>query len=169
MNDIASPDLALVQSFKAAMRSLASTVTIITTREADEHHGMAATAVTSLSTQPPSLLVCVNQTASMHGPLRAAERFCVNLLGVQHGPLCEAFGGALTGADRFGVGDWRSDGEGVRYLVDAAANIFCTLDHQVDYGTHTIFIGRVDEVRVLPHAEPLLYFSGGIGKFAALD
>jgi flavin reductase (DIM6/NTAB) family NADH-FMN oxidoreductase RutF len=163
-----SDTAALVRDFKAAMRSLASTVTVITTRDNDEHHGMAATAVTSLSTQPPSLLVCVNQSASLHGPIQTAARFCVNLLTVQHAPLVEAFGGTLTGAARFGVGDWRSDGEGVRYLSDAAANIFCTLDHKVDYGTHTIFIGRVEQVRVLPNAEPLLYYSGGVGTFTAL-
>ena len=64
-----STPLDLGHQFRLAMRKLASTVTVLTTREADEHHGMAATAVTSLSTEPPSLLVCVNRSASLHDPL----------------------------------------------------------------------------------------------------
>ena len=163
MDQQALPDLGL--QFRAAMRKLASTVTVITTREADEHHGMAATAVTSLSVDPPSLLVCVNQGASMHDVLHRSQLFCVNLLGVQHGPLCDAFGGKLTGAARFAVGTWLSDGDGVRYLADAPANIFCRLEEQHSFATHTIFIGRVEDVRVSVDGEPLLYQAGAIGSF----
>lgn len=164
--DATPPDLG--QQFRLAMRKLASTVTVLTTREADEHHGMAATAVTSLSTEPPSLLVCINRSASMHDPLHRSQLFCVNLLGVQHGPLCDAFGGKLTGAARFAVGDWASDGDGVRYLTDAPANIFCRLEQQHVYGTHTIFIGRVESIRVDPEGQPLLYQAGGIGGFTPM-
>lgn len=164
--DAIRPDLG--HQFRLAMRKLASTVTVLTTREADEHHGMAATAVTSLSTEPPSLLVCINRSASMHDPLHRSQLFCVNLLGVQHGPLCDAFGGKLTGAARFAVGDWASDGDGVRYLTDAPANIFCRLEQQHVYGTHTIFIGRVESIRVDPEGQPLLYQAGGIGGFTPM-
>jgi flavin reductase (DIM6/NTAB) family NADH-FMN oxidoreductase RutF len=158
-----APDLGV--QFRAAMRKLASTVTVITARDADEHHGMAATAVTSVSMDPPSLLVCVNQATTMHGALHLGSVFCVNLLGVQHGPLCDAFGGKLAGAARFGVGEWTSDEDGVRFLADAPANIFCRLEQQHAYGTHSIFIGRVERVRVLEAGQPLLYQAGGIGGF----
>lgn len=163
MQTVMTQDVGL--QFRAAMRKLASTVTVITARDANEHHGMAATAVTSLSMDPPSLLVCVNRTASMHDVLHPTQLFCVNLLGVQHGPLCDAFGGKLTGAARFGVGQWASGEDGVRYLVDAPANIFCRLEQQHSYGTHTIFIGRVEAVRVVETGEPLLYQAGAIGGF----
>jgi len=158
----------LGQQFRAAMRKLASTVTVVTTREADEHHGMAATAVTSLSADPPSLLVCVNRTAAMHDTLHRTQEFCVNLLGEQHGPLCDAFGGKLHGAARFGVGVWASDDNGVRYLTDAPANIFCRLEQQHSYGTHTIFIGRVESIRVADEGLPLLYSNGTMGGFRPL-
>ena len=131
-------------------------------------HGMAATAVTSLSVDPPSLLVCVNRTASMHDVVERNAAFCINLLGEQHGALCEAFGGKLTGAARFGVGEWASDADGLRYLTDAPANLFCKLEQQYSFGTHTIFIGRVERVRVMPDGDPLLYYAGGIGRFQAL-
>ncbi len=167
LDQTALPDLG--QQFRSAMRKLASTVTVITSREANEHHGMAATAVTSLSVDPPSLLVCVNQAASMHDVLHRSQSFCVNLLGVQHGPLCDAFGGKLVGAERFAVGTWTSDGDGVRYLTDAPANIFCRLEEQHSFATHTIFIGRVERVRVAEYGEPLLYQAGAIGRFLPIS
>jgi flavin reductase (DIM6/NTAB) family NADH-FMN oxidoreductase RutF len=158
----------LNQLFRAAMRKLAATVTVVTTREADEHHGMAATAVTSLSADPPSVLVCVNRSASMHDPMHRSQMFCINLLGEQHGPLCEAFGGKLTGAARFGVGTWDTDENGVRYLTDAPANLFCRLEQQHIYGTHSIFVGRVERIRVDADSQPLLYSGGAMGGFKPL-
>jgi flavin reductase (DIM6/NTAB) family NADH-FMN oxidoreductase RutF len=157
----------LAQNFRFAMRKLAATVTVVTTHEDGEHHGMAATAVTSLSVEPPSLLVCVNQTASMHDVVHRRQFFCINLLGHQHGPLCDAFGGKLTGSARFGVGDWAEDESGLRYLTDAPASLICRLDQHHIYGTHTIFIGRVERVRLSEAGEPLLYQAGRIGKFLA--
>ena len=157
----------LAQQFRSAMRKLAATVNIVTTHHGDEHHGMAATAVTSLSFEPPSLLVCVNQTASMHDVVHRRQAFCINILGQQHGPLCEAFGGKLSGAERFRVGDWAADDGGLRYLTDAPANIFCRLDQHHRYATHTIFIGRVERVRLADSSAPLLYQAGGIGRFTA--
>ncbi len=162
--DIAT-DADLAQQFRAAMRRLAATVTVVTTREGDEHHGMAATAVTSLSVDPPSLLVCVNQSASMHDIVHRRQAFCINILGQQHGPLCEAFGGKLAGAERFKVGDWAEDDGGLRYLTDAPANIFCVMEQHHRYATHTIFIGRVQRIRLADQSDPLLYYAGGIGRF----
>lgn len=164
-NDVADD---LARSFRAAMRKLAATVTVVTTRDADGDHGMAATAVTSLSTSPPSLLVCVNRSASMHEPLRLSGRFCVNLLGTQHAALVHAFGGGLEGAARFGVGAWRHDGDGVGYLADAAAILFCTLEQSHAYGTHTIFIGQVDEARIADGIASMLWGEGGAGRFSEL-
>ena len=150
------------------MRKLASTVTVLTTLDADEHHGMAATAVTSLSVDPPSLLVCVNRAASMHEAVTRSQLFCINLLGVQHGSLVDAFGGRLAGPARFAVGNWSTDASGLRYLTDSPANIFCRLEQQHSYGTHTIFIGRVERILVMEAGRPLLYQDGGIGKFSAI-
>ncbi len=66
--------------FRKAMRRLASAVTVISTAHDDRRHGMTATAVTSVSSAPPSLLACINRSASLHAPLLASRRFCVNIL-----------------------------------------------------------------------------------------
>jgi flavin reductase len=95
--------IALAAEFKAAMRQLASTVSLVTTQENGDWHGMAATAVASLSAEPPSLLVCINQSASMHGPTARSSHFCINMLGRHQAALCENFG-KLKGVERFTVG-----------------------------------------------------------------
>ncbi len=158
----------VADGFRSAMRRLAASVCVVTTRNGDMHQGMAASSVTSLSMQPPSLLVCINKSVAMHAAVHGAKLFCVNLLGENHGPVCDAFGGKLTGPERFTVGDWRESQQGLRYLADAPAAIICRLDAAHDYGTHTICIGAVEQVLLSEHGSPLLYHEGGMGKFIRL-
>lgn len=154
------PNDALISDFKGAMRRLASTIAIITTRHDDTWHGMAATAVTSVTTDPPCLLIAVNRSASLHPPVSAAGKFCVNLLGGQHRELISVFSGALKGAERFQHGRWAAGHEGLPYLQDAAASLFCDLDAHFDHGTHTLFIGAVRQVVVDPLHDPMVWMNG---------
>ena len=71
----------LLHAFRMAMRHVAATVYAVTTGHGGNRFGILATAVSSLSFDPPSLLVCVNRSASLHGPLNSADTFCVNVLG----------------------------------------------------------------------------------------
>lgn len=104
---------AIAGEFKRAMRRLASTVTIVGTADANgNRYGTTATAVDSVSMNPPSLLVCINHAASIHAPLSGRGAFCVNVLTTEHERLVSAFSGRLTGEERFAVGDWRDDGRG---------------------------------------------------------
>src|SRR5262245_34703660 len=106
--------------FKRAMRRLASTVTIITTADINGHrYGMTATAVNSLTMDPPSLLICVNHNASIHAPLVGRGRFCVNVLTTEHEDLVSAFSGRLKGDERFTVGEWNDEDSGLPYLEGA--------------------------------------------------
>jgi flavin reductase (DIM6/NTAB) family NADH-FMN oxidoreductase RutF len=155
-----APDLQA--AFKSAMRRFAATVTILTGGSGDARSGMTATAVSSVSTSPPALLACVNRAASIHSIMKIGSPFCVNLLAAEHGPLSSAFGGMLPPEHRFSVGNWDVDGDGRPYLVDAQANIFCIVDAVLDYGTHTIFVGKVDAVRLHGDVRPLIY---GDGRF----
>jgi flavin reductase (DIM6/NTAB) family NADH-FMN oxidoreductase RutF len=151
----------LTTGFRRAMRRLAATVTIISTADRrGTRHGMTATAVSSVSADPPSLLVCVNTAASPHDPLLTRGRFCVNVLTTGHEALVSAFAGYLAGEDRFAVGDWREDDDGVPYLHGAQCNVFCTVDTVVPFGSHSVVIGRVDAVRVADAVAPLIYADG---------
>jgi len=151
----------LKASFKAAMRQLAATVTIVTTAAGDVMHGMTATAVTSLSADPPAILVCVNRSARIHTALRVQQAFCVNILAQSHTNLAGIFGGQTDSELRFAHGDWQRDQDGVPFLPDASALVFCTVDLLMDYGTHTIVVGRVTSASAEVALSPLLYGAGG--------
>lgn len=155
--------------FKRAMRRLAATVTIITTADVNgNRYGMTATAVSSLAMDPPSLLICVNHSASIHAPLEGSGRFCVNVLTTEHEELVAAFGGKLKGDARFQVGDWRTEDGGLPYLADAQSSLFCEVDQVVPYATHSIFIGRVVAARVDEGIRPLIFADGKLGATQSL-
>ena len=159
--DASAPDLQ--QDFKSAMRRLAATVCIIATADEDGWHGMTATSVTSVSMDPPSVLVCVNTTTTLHKVLHSGKRFCVNLLRASQEAYAGTFASSkIRGADRFADHAWKAneDEGGLPYLVDAQANLFCDIDHMVPYGTHTIFIGRVNAIRIGELVSPLVYADG---------
>lgn len=157
----------LAGDFKAAMRLMASTVSLITTQEKGRLYGMPATAVASLSAEPPSLLVCINQSASMHGPTSRTRHFCVNMLDRRHAQFCEEFGAAPS-EDRFALGAWKKGAHDLPYLDDAAAAVFCRVEDKMHYGTHTIFIGRIETIIVDHPSQPLVYQAGRMGAFMPL-
>lgn len=163
---MADPNLAV--SFKHAMRRLAATVTVVTTGKENDRHGMTATAVTSVSTEPATLLVCVNQSAAMHAHLEVGSRICINLLRSVHTEVSKAFSGGLPTSERFSVGTWTDDDGGVPFLTDAQANLFCEVKLAVPYATHTIFIAEVNAVLLHDDVSPLIYQDGGYAAAAPL-
>lgn len=150
----------LSEPFRQAMRSMAATVTILSTAANGRRFGMTATAVTSVSLSPPSLLVSVNRSASIHAPLDREKRLCVNVLAETQQRLCADFSGGKTGEERFQDQDW-DQRAGIPYLIEAQANIFCAIDHRLDYGTHSLFVCRVNNVRLPSAKSPLVYLAGG--------
>ncbi len=156
------------QSFRDAMRRLAGTVSIVTVANNGERHGTTATAVTSLSMNPPSILVCFNRDSRLHAMLSAADHFCVNLLHTDNVDVSKLFSSPVTSAERFAGGRWAC-GEGeAPYLEDALSSIQCAKDQQIDYGSHTIFIGRVLSARNREEISPLAYCNGNYVRTAAL-
>jgi flavin reductase (DIM6/NTAB) family NADH-FMN oxidoreductase RutF len=147
----------LTKAFRDAMRRMASTVTIITATDYERHHGMTVTAVTSVSMDPPSILVCLNSRTRLHDIMGQARRFCVNVLHTEQAELSTAFSGALPAEERFEKGAWRKADDGLGFLEDAQANIFCQKMAAIPFGTHTIFIGQVVDVRLGEAVEPLIY------------
>jgi flavin reductase len=147
--------------FRNAMRRLAATVTVISTRaEHGVRHGMTATAVTSVSADPPAVLACVNRSAALHAQLGLGRRLCINLLHHSQQRLAEVFSGGKEGEVRFNEGDWLDDAEGVPYLADAQANIFCEIEALHAYGSHSICIGRVIHANSRSDVAPLVYQDG---------
>jgi flavin reductase len=156
------PHADLTAGFKLAMRRLAATVTIVTAGREGWRFGMTATAVTSVTAAPPTLLICVNRSASIHDIIAETGSFCINILGVHHAPLVGPFGGKVEGEERFGHGAWSHRDGGMPYLDDAQASLFCVLRKTVEYGSHSVLIGEVQAVNLSDAIAPLLYQDGGL-------
>ncbi|WP_305095984.1 flavin reductase family protein [Croceibacterium aestuarii] len=156
MTDSPQPEADLLESFRAAMRHVAATVYAVTTGSVGERHGILATAVSSLSFEPPSLLVCINRAASLHEPLACAETFCVNVLGMANRDVADAFVSS-RGEERFVVGEW-AEMHGVPVLQSAQSSFVCRTAHRHEFGTHTIFIGELLACHHRADARPLTYY-----------
>ncbi len=159
----------VIQAFKGAMRRFAVSVSIITIANGTAKAGMTATAVSSVSMTPPSLLVCINRSARMHAEMHAGRVFCVNILNTDQAAISSAFGGRLPPEERFSEGAWSTSNEGVPYLSHAQVNVFCTVDTAFDYGSHTIFIGKVESVRLYGKCRPLVYAEGKYVSIADIE
>jgi flavin reductase len=158
----------LADSFRQAMRRLATTIAIVTSGREGNWVGMAATAVTSVTADPPTILVAANTSASMIPTLEQEGRFCVNLLSERHCDLVRVFSGALKGAERFTVGDWRASDEGLPILSDAVSSLICDIKSTVDVGTHRLLIGEVQSVVNHPQIDPLIWVDSGFASAARL-
>lgn len=151
----------LVSDFKGAMRRLASGVAIAVASAPDGPIGMAATSITSLTMEPPAILLCVNQSASLHACLTPGVPLSVNLLSRHQKEISVAFGGGLPKEQRFSAGRWTADMHGVPMLEEAQANMSCVIDSMFLFGTHSIVIARVNALRLSDGIDPLIFQNGG--------
>jgi flavin reductase len=152
-----APDLPL--AFREAMRRVASTVNVITICVNGEPMGITATAMSSISMDPPSLLVCINQTASLHGSMEDVSHFRINVLHRDQEPIAQMFADRSQHALRFTAG-WSVDCTEPPRLLDAQASLLCRrIDHH-RFGTHSIFIGQVEDVALRGEVDPLVYLNG---------
>ena len=147
--------------FKSAMRCMASTVTVITSRLGAVTNGMTATAVCSVSATPPSILVVINQSSRSHALIEQGGCFAVNILSAGQAALAHHF--ATKADDPLQSAAHRPGVTGVPVIEGCAAQIECVVETQVEAGTHSIFIGRVVAVQETDRL-PLMYRDGKIGR-----
>ncbi|MEN9378481.1 MAG: hypothetical protein RJB15_159 [Pseudomonadota bacterium] len=159
-----------IDEFKLAMRRFASAISIITSvDENGTRYGMAATSVTSLTVDPPSVLTCINRTASIHAHLTPGIYTCINLLTNEHKELVSAFSGALKGEERFQIGKWENNDKGLPYLTDAQAYMICKVKNIIPQGSHSIIINDVISSKSLVEVNPLIYADGKIFSISELN
>ncbi len=154
--------------FKAGMRSVAGAVTIITTAHASHRYGMTATAVCSATANPPTVLVCINKLAATHDAIVKSRVYCVNVLRAEDFDLSTNFSGAQTGEGRFKSRNWSRLATGSPVLVDSLVAFDCRVVKSLVHGTHTIFLGQVEQVLLGKRGKPLLYSEGQYAKLASL-
>ena len=179
MNDLVKseqmkPDLGasrenLTDLFKAGMRRLASGVALITTAADGERAGLVATAVSSVSAAPPTLLICINQSASAHQAISASGVVCVNLLSTADQDLVDAFCRPTRRSERFTTGDWVTLDTGAPMLASSLAAFSCRVCKEVTHGSHTIFLCEVLNVHnAEPPFDPLVYLNQTYRKIEAV-
>lgn len=149
-----------VDAFRTAMSRLGAAVNIITTDGPAGRHGLTASAVSSVTDTPPTLLVCVNRSAAAHDVLRANGVLCVNVLAGRHEELSGRFGRrGLTVEERFGDVEWHRMATGAPVLADAAVGIDCRITRVVEVGTHSVFFCEVLDLTLDPEVGGLIYFN----------
>jgi flavin reductase len=150
-----------IDQFKLGMRRLAAGVSLITTLGDGKRHGLVATAVSSVTGEPPSLLVCVNQNASAHNHISRSGIFCVNVLSEDDQSTAARFSSATDREKRFEKGEWQTLVTGAPALVGSLVSFDCELKHALAYQSHTIFVAAIAETRVWDRGiAPLVYLDG---------
>lgn len=147
--------------FRRALGAFATGITIITVDNGGEIHGMTANAFSSVSLNPPLVLVCVDQRARSHSLLHARQRFGINVLANSQRAISEFF--ARPAEDQHTPSEAGASFDrtqhGTPVLQGALAYLECRLSHAQIAGDHTIFVGEVEDL-VVRDGEPLLYFRG---------
>ena len=145
-------------AFIAAMRKACSTVCVVTTDGPAGRFGVTVSAMTSVTADPPAVLVCVNSDNFVIPAVLGNGSFCVNLLNEGQREVSEVFAGRRPAPDgnRFGSADWITLETGSPGLIGAAAVLDCRLAHQHQFGSHTLFIGTVGGVE-LSEGKTLVY------------
>jgi flavin reductase len=152
-------EAALADTFRMAMRRVASTVNVISICVDGRPMGITATAMSSIALDPPSLLVCINRAAAVHASMEDVSHFGVNVLHKDQQHIARMFADRDQAALRFASG-WEVDCARPPRLAGAQAALLCRrIDHH-QFGTHSIFIGVVEEVVVRDDVHPLVYLDG---------
>ncbi len=137
-------------AYREAMARIASAVHLVTTDGPGGRAGFTATAVCSVSDSPPTLLVCLNRSASAYPAFRANDAVCVNTLSSEQRPVAEAFGGALPRSERFGTARWETLATGAPTLPGALAVFDCRVVERSAVGTHEILLCEVVALALRP-------------------
>lgn len=160
---VGAPADALATSFHGAMRRFPTGVTVITTATADGPHGMTASAVLSVSLDPPTVLVSLDHRSRTCEILRSRGAFAVNVLaGGQH-EVASLFARS-GGAEAFDGVDWHVlPGTGTPGLAGVVASLDCRVVERFDVADHQIVVGRVVGVDGRPDVEPLVHLDRAYG------
>lgn len=145
--------------FRDAMAQLSAGVSIITTDGSAGRSGCTATAVCSVSDDPPTLLVCLNRTSRNNSVIRTNGRLCVNILTADQEPLARSFADSTLSMDeRFAQASWRQDLPQSPALVDAAAALDCDIVATEEVATHSVFFCRIRHIEMAGAKSGLAYF-----------
>ncbi len=149
--------------FRRVISNFMSGVVVITTEHDGSRRGMTVSAVSSLSLDPPMLLICLNSASATQEAVHRSGRFAVNILAEDQGHIAELF--ARPGSDdRFARLETRAGHTGVPLLAGVLATVECRVAEVVSGGTHRVFLAEAIHAEAT-EGSPLAYFRGKFGKF----
>ncbi len=154
------------EDFKKALQLWASGVAVVTSQsEKYGLRGMTVTAFTSVSVEPPQILVCLNQSADTGENIDQNQSFAVNILNADQQDVSNNFSGGSSQEDRFANVAWHKGVTGVPILDESLMSLECKVIEKVSAGTHWVIIGEV-QASSCRSGEPLLYFKGNYRQIA---
>jgi flavin reductase (DIM6/NTAB) family NADH-FMN oxidoreductase RutF len=121
-------------------------------------YAITVSSVTSISMEPPSLLVCINKSARVHDSIKEGSDLCINLLTKDQEEISNICSSESQFDKRFDDKNW--DKQGIPYLANAQANIFCKVDKLISYHTHSIVIAHVLDANSKESMNTLVYANG---------
>jgi flavin reductase (DIM6/NTAB) family NADH-FMN oxidoreductase RutF len=156
---VTAPIAVSAADFRAVMSRFCTGITVITAVHDGRTVGFSCQAFSSLSLDPPMVLLCPSKTSTSWPSIASARYFTVNVLSADQQALCQAF--AISGTDKFAGVPWRPSARTLApVLSDVVAAIDCELDGQHEAGDHWIATARVLGLEHDHVAEPLLFFGG---------
>jgi 3-hydroxy-9,10-secoandrosta-1,3,5(10)-triene-9,17-dione monooxygenase reductase component len=146
------------RSFREALGRFATGVAFVTAAPDGEPAGLIVNSLTSVSLEPPLVSFCPSRSSLTWSRMRRARHFGVNVLGRRH----ERFVTRATpaGADRFAGLHWTVGRGGAPLLTDALASLECEIVAEHPAGDHSIVVVQVDDLRISPIEDPLVFFDG---------
>jgi flavin reductase (DIM6/NTAB) family NADH-FMN oxidoreductase RutF len=154
------------EDFKKALQLWASGVAVVTSQsEKFGLRGMTVTAFSSVSAEPPQILVCLNHSADTGEGIDQNQRFAVNILNADQQDVSNNFSGGSSQEERFANAAWHLGSTGVPILDESLMSLECKVIEKVRAGTHWVIIGEVQEA-ISRSGEPLLYFRSNYRQLA---
>jgi flavin reductase len=145
-------------TFRDGMASLPGAVNIVTTEGSQGKAGFTATAVCSVSDNPPTLLVCLNRSTSVHNVFKDSSSLVINTLTPDQQDLSNLFGGKADMAERFASAQWETLVTGSPVLKGAAVSFDCKITNLMSVATHDVIFCEVVAIKQQEQAGALLYY-----------
>jgi flavin reductase (DIM6/NTAB) family NADH-FMN oxidoreductase RutF len=163
----AGPDgIELGERVRGVHRQYPTGVTVVTAAAGGKPYGLAVNAFSSISLDPPLVLVCVNESSQSYPAVFEADHIGVNILAADQAGVAGIF--ARSGGDKFAALQWRPSARGVPVLDGVAGHFELEVKYKIPAYSHTIFIGQVVEADASGKA-PLVYQAGKFFDGARLE
>ncbi|MGX7344584.1 flavin reductase [Acetobacter pasteurianus] len=146
-------------AYRDAMARLGAAVNIVTTGTLEKPVGFTASAVCSVTDNPPTLLVCLNRGSRARQAFHEGSALCVNVLASTQQHLSNHFASPNSMQERFATGHWTTLATGAPVLEEAVASFDCKISQIVEVGTHSVMFGIVQALRTHATAHGLVYFN----------